>query len=82
MAYDPYSELIGRAVVDQHFQANLLNGCRAQVLQELGFAPKEREALMSIAASTFGEFAGAVHNQLRQQHASGLWLMQTLAQSA
>jgi hypothetical protein len=82
MAYDPYSEMIGRAVVDQHFQANLLNGCRAQVLQELGFAPKEREALMSISATTFGEFAGAVHNQFRQQHAAGLWLMQTLAQSA
>ncbi len=82
MAYDPYSELIGRAVVDQRFQASLLNGCRSQVLQELGFAPKEREALLSISATTFGEFAGAVHTHLRQQHASGLWLMQTLAQAA
>ena len=82
MAYDPYSELIGRAVVDKHFEASLLNGSRAQVLAELGFAPREREALMSISAKTFGEFAGAVHNQLRQQHASGLWLMQSLAQAA
>jgi hypothetical protein len=81
MAYDPYSELIGRAVVDQRFQASLLNGCRAQVLQELGFPPTEREALMSISASTFGEFAGAVHKHLRQQNSSGLWLMQTLARA-
>lgn len=82
MAYDPYSELIGRAVVDQGFQASLLNGSRAQVLAELGFAPREREALMSISARTFGEFAGAVHSQLKQQHSTGLWLMQSLAQAA
>ena len=82
MAYDPYSELIGRAVVDRQFQASLLNGCRAQVLAELGFAPREREALMSISAKTFGEFAGAVHSQLRQQNSSGLWLMKSLAQAS
>ena len=82
MAYDPYSEMIGRAVVDQRFQATLLSSGRAQALAEIGFPPKEREALMAISANTFGEFAGAVHTHLRQQHSAGLWLMQSLAKAA
>ncbi len=79
MAYDPYSELIGRAVVDQRFQARLLNGSRAQILQELGFPLKEQEALMAMPATNLGEFAGAVHSHLRQQRTPALWLIQTMA---
>ena len=80
MAYDPYSELIGRAVVDQRFQARLLNGSRAQILEELGLPARDREVLMAMPGTSLPEFAGAVHSYLRRQHAPGLWLMRSVAQ--
>lgn len=78
MAYNPYSEIIGRAVIDRHFQARLLNGSRAQILQEMGFSPAEQAALMAMPGTSLGEFALAVHNYLRRQRPPALWLLQDL----
>jgi len=78
MAYNPYSDMIGKAVVDRHFQARLLNGSRAQILQELGFSPAEQAALMAMPGTSLKEFALAVHNYLRQQRSPALWLIQSL----
>lgn len=80
MAYNPYSEMIGRAVVDRHFQARLLNGSRAQILQEMGFSPAEQAALMVMPGTSLREFAMAVHNYLCQQRSPTLWLLQDMKQ--
>ena len=63
-------EVVGNAIIDREFQADLLNGKRAHVLARFSLTPEERQALLSIRAESLESFAGQIVGWLQSQHAS------------
>lgn len=58
MAYAELEEVVGNAIIDRGFCADLLNGSRARVLSRFNLSPEEKQALMSIRAESLESFAG------------------------
>ena len=58
MAYAELEEVVGHAIIDRDFRADLLNGSRAQVLSRFNLSPEEKQALMNIRAESLESFAG------------------------
>jgi hypothetical protein len=58
MAYAELEEVVGHAIIDRDFRADLLNGSRARVLSRFNLSPEEKQALMSIRAESLESFAG------------------------
>jgi hypothetical protein len=63
------NQLLGEAVVSDHFRSGLLNGRRAELVADPRFKldPDEAQALLSIEASNLQEFAVAVELYLSQR---------------
>jgi hypothetical protein len=58
MAYAELEEVVGHAIIDRSFCADLLNGSRARVLSRFNLSPEEKQALMNIRAESLESFAG------------------------
>jgi hypothetical protein len=58
MAYAELEEVVGHAIIDRSFCADLLNGSRARALSRFNLSPEEKQALMSIRAESLESFAG------------------------
>ncbi len=58
MAYTELEEIVGHAIIDRNFRADLLNGSRASALARFNLSPEEKQALMSIRAESLESFAG------------------------
>ena len=58
MAYAELEEVVGHAIIDRNFCADLLNGSRAQALSRFNLSPEEKQALMDIRAESLQSFAG------------------------
>jgi hypothetical protein len=58
MAYTELEEVVGHAIIDRNFCADLLNGSRARVLSRFNLSPEEKQALMNIRAESLESFAG------------------------
>jgi hypothetical protein len=58
MAYAELEEVVGHAIIDRNFCADLLNGSRARALARFNLSPEEKQALMSIRAESLESFAG------------------------
>jgi hypothetical protein len=63
--------LVGRAVISKQFKAGLLNGHRAELIQEYNLEPEEIAVLMAIRADTVKEFAIAVEQFMANRQAAG-----------
>ncbi len=63
------NKLIGRACISSTFQAALMDGQRAELLQmpEFELDPDESRALLDIQADTFADFVVAVEGWLEQR---------------
>ena len=59
--------LFTRALADDHFRADLLDGRRAECLAEFDFKPAERFWLQTIPAETLEDLVKQVHQQLRPE---------------
>ncbi len=59
--------LVTRALLDDQFQADILNGQRRERLDEFELTSEERAELIGIAASNVDEFIRAVDDQIREQ---------------
>ena len=60
-------EVVGYAIIDREFQADLLNGKRATVLARFNLTPEERQTLMSIRAESLESFAGQLVGWIQAQ---------------
>jgi hypothetical protein len=58
MAYAELEEVVGHAIIDRSFCADLLSGPRAQALSRFNLSPEEKQALMNIRAESLESFAG------------------------
>jgi len=58
MAYAELEEVVGHAIIDRNFCADLLNGSRARALSRFNLSPEEKQALMNIHAESLESFAG------------------------
>ncbi len=69
MSISGLNQLLGEAVVSDHFRSGLLNGRRAELVADPRFKldPDEAQALLSIEASNLQEFAVAVELYLSQR---------------
>ncbi len=63
--------LVGRAVISKQFKAGLLNGHRAELIQEYSLEPDEVAALMAIRADTIKEFAMAIEQFMAHRQPAG-----------
>lgn len=61
MMHRTLQNLMGRAIIDKVFQNELLNGGREQTIAEFELTDAEKEAVTSIEAKSFEEFAGRLH---------------------
>lgn len=63
------NKLIGKACISNTFQADLMNGRRAELIQmpEFELEPDEARDLLAIKADTFADFAAAVEGLLDQR---------------
>ena len=59
--------LVTRALLDDRFQADILNGHRRERLNEFKLTSQERDGLIGITASNVDEFIRAVDDQLQEQ---------------
>ncbi len=73
MAYAELEEVVGHAIIDRDFRADLLNGSRAHVLSRFNLSPEEKEALMSIRAESLESFAGQLVGWMDAQPAACQW---------
>ena len=62
--------LVGRAIISDSFRADILNGRRAELLQEFDLDAEERAAVLAIRADTLAEFAAQIE-QLVSSHGTG-----------
>ena len=83
MSVKGLNELVGRGCISDIFQAELLNGRRAELvgLPEFDLEPDEAKALLAIKAETFAEFAAAVErlvvqSKYRADRADGAYMRQ------
>lgn len=60
MGYRLFNLLMGTALTDQAFSAELLNGHRGNLIADWPFTSEERQALLSIQATTISELAEQV----------------------
>jgi hypothetical protein len=60
-------EVVGWALIDRDFCADLLNGRRARVLSRFNLTPEERQALLNIRAESLESFAGQLAGWLATQ---------------
>lgn len=67
MAYAELEEVVGHAIIDRSFCADLLNGSRASALARFNLSPEEKQALMSIRAESLESFAGQLVGWLDTQ---------------
>jgi len=67
MAYAELEEVVGNAIIDRNFRADLLNGSRASALARFNLSPEEKQALMSIRAESLESFAGQLAGWLAAQ---------------
>ena len=58
MAYAALEEMVGHAIIDRSFRADLLTDRRDRVLSQFDLTPEEQQALMSIRAESLESFAG------------------------
>jgi len=69
------NKLIGRACISDAFQAALMNGQRAELVQmpEFELEPEERRALLDIQADTFADYGAAVERWLDPRAIRPAW---------
>lgn len=72
-----FEEVVGCAIIDREFCADLLNGKRARVLSRFDLTPEERQALMSIRAESLESFAGQLAGWMQTQPPPA-WAWQSL----
>lgn len=60
MGYRLFNLLMGTALTDQAFSAELLNGHREDLIADWPFTGEERQMLLSIQATTISELAEQV----------------------
>lgn len=65
-----FEEVVGNAIIDREFRADLLNEKRARVLSRFDLTPEERHALMSIRAESLESFAGQLARWMQTQPAA------------
>ena len=70
MAYAELEEVVGYAIIDRGFRADLLNGPRARALSRFNLTPEEQQALMSIRAESLESFAGQLAGWIDAQQLS------------
>ncbi len=68
MLYPELEEVIGQAIIDREFCAELLTERRAQLLGQFELSSEEKRVLMSIRADTLESFAGQLHDWIEAQH--------------
>ena len=75
MAYAELEEVVGNAIIDRSFCADLLNGSRARVLSRFNLSSEEKQALMDIRAESLESFAGQLAGWMdaRLQPAAYQW---------
>jgi len=73
MAYAGLEEVVGHAIIDRGFRADLLNGSRARALSRFTLAPEEQQALMSIRAESLESFAGQLAGWIDSQQATAAY---------
>jgi hypothetical protein len=67
MAYAGLEEVVGHAIIDRNFRADLLNGARANALSRFTLTAEEQQALMSIRAESLESFAGQLSGWIDAQ---------------
>ena len=60
-------EVIGQAIIDREFQAGLLNGTRARLIEQFDLSPEEQQAIMSIRAESLESFARQLDGWIEAQ---------------
>ena len=73
MAYAGLEEVVGHAIIDRGFRADLLNGSRARALSRFTLTPEEQQALMSIRAESLESFAGKLAGWIDSQQATAAY---------
>jgi hypothetical protein len=75
MAYAELEEVVGNAIIDRSFCADLLTGSRARVLSRFNLSSEEKQALMDIRAESLESFAGQLAGWMdaRRQPAAYQW---------
>jgi hypothetical protein len=73
MAYAELEEVVGHAIIDRGFRADLLNGPRARALSRFNLTPEEQQALMSIRAESLESFAGQLAGWIDTQQLSAAY---------
>jgi len=69
MGYRLFNLLMGTALTDRAFSAELLNGQRGDLIADWPFTSEERQALLSIQAATIFELAEQVLCRIDRQQA-------------
>jgi hypothetical protein len=59
--------IVGKAIVSEKFRQGILNGKRAELIQQFNLEAEEFGAMMSIRASTLSDFARGVNTILARQ---------------
>ncbi len=59
--------IVGKAIVSEKFREGILNGKRAELIQQFDLEAEEFGALMSIRASTLSDFARGITRILTTQ---------------
>lgn len=59
--------IVGKAIVSKKFREGILNGKRAELIQQFNLEAEEFGALMSIRANTLSDFARAINTILASQ---------------
>jgi hypothetical protein len=69
MSIKGLNEVVGRAIISDSFRAGLLNGRRAELLQqfETRLEPEEQQAVLAIQAHDFADFAAAIERLIAQR---------------
>ncbi len=67
MSIGELERLVCTAVISTRFRHKLLNGSRAQMLDEFELTAEEREFLLSIQAETVQEFATSLLHWLKEK---------------
>jgi hypothetical protein len=67
VSHEALQAVVGTALIDKEFRLAMLNGSRAAVIKQFDLSPDEREAIMSIEASTLEQFAWQLHNWIMEK---------------
>ncbi|MBI5080779.1 MAG: hypothetical protein HZB17_05690 [Chloroflexi bacterium] len=59
--------IVGKAIVSEKFREGILNGKRAELMQQFNLEAEEFGAMMSIRANTLSDFARGVNTILARQ---------------